>query len=279
MTQQTFVELSDGVRIPQVGLGTWKLDAAGIGPAVAAALEAGYRHFDTAHAYRNEAALGAAIRASGGARDQLFITSKLPNGRHGYDETLRTFDETMADLGLDVLDLYLVHWPMPKTGNFIDTFKAFIALKRDGRIRSIGVSNFHEPHLERLIGETGTVPSVNQIEVSPVFQQKRLRDFNARLGIMTESWRPLGGGGILDHPVLKEIAGRHGKSVSQIALRWHVQSGLIVIPKSSNPERIRQNIDIFDFELDAEDMARIEVLDSPDGRRGINPDEGEFLQV
>ena len=279
MTQQTFIELSDGNSIPQLGLGTWKLDGESMGAVVEAALEAGYRHFDTAYAYRNEAALGRALKSSGVNRDELFITSKLPSGRHGYDSTLSTFDETMDNLGLDVLDLYLIHWPMPKTGNFVDTFKAFIKLKEEGRIKSIGVSNFHEAHVEKLIAETGVTPVVDQVELSPVFQQKKLRAFHEGHGIKTESWSPLGTGDVLDNGVLKTIGDKHGKTAAQVTIRWHIQSGLIVIPKSSNPKRIRQNIAVFDFALDAEDMARIEQLDSGSGRTGANPDDSEFLQV
>jgi len=279
MTQQSFIELSDGNRIPQVGLGTWKLDGANMQGVVDAALAAGYRHFDTAYAYRNEAALGAALKASGVAADELFITSKLPSGRHGYDSTLQTFDETMANLGVDVLDLYLIHWPMPQTGNFVDTFKAFIKLKEEGRIKSIGVSNFHKAHLEKLIAETGVTPVVDQIELSPMFQQKDLRGFLDGQNIRTESWSPLGTGEVLDNGVLKAIAGKYGKSAAQVTIRWHIQNGLIVIPKSSNPDRIKQNFEVFDFELDADDMAKIDALDSASGRTGANPDNSEFLQV
>lgn len=279
MTQQTYISLNDGHSIPQLGLGTWKLDAANMGTVVDAALAAGYRHFDTAYAYRNEKALGDALKASGVARDELFITSKLPSGRHGYESTLRTFDETMENLGVDVLDLYLIHWPLPRTGNFVDTFKAFIKLQEDGRIKSIGVSNFHEAHLDKLIAETGVTPSVDQIELSPVFQQKPLRAVHDKHGIKTESWSPLGTGDVLDNPELKSIGDKHGKTPAQVTIRWHIQNGLIVIPKSSNPERIKQNFQVFDFELDADDMAKIEKLDRADGRTGANPDEAEFSQV
>ncbi|AEQ52125.1 aldo/keto reductase [Pelagibacterium halotolerans] len=279
MTQQSFIELSDGNTIPQVGLGTWKLDSANMQAVVEAAIAAGYRHFDTAYAYRNEAALGAALKASGVGEDELFITSKLPSGRHGFESTLRTFDETMANLGVDVLDLYLIHWPMPKTGNFVDTFKAFITLKEEGRIKSIGVSNFHQAHLEKLMKETGVTPVVNQIELSPAFQQKELRAFNEKHGITTESWSPLGRGDVLENPTIREIAQKHGRTPGQVTIRWHIQNGLIVIPKSANPQRIAENFGVFDFALDDEDMGKIATLDSVDGRTGVNPDEGEFLQV
>ena len=279
MTQQSFIELSDGNMIPQVGLGTWKLDSANMQRVVEAAIEAGYRHFDTAYAYRNEAALGAALKASGLGANELFVTSKLPSGRHGYDSTLKTFDETMANLGVDVLDLYLIHWPMPKTGNFIDTFKAFIKLKEEGRIKSIGVSNFHEAHIEKLIAETGVTPVIDQIELSPMFQQKELRGFLEGKAIKIESWSPLGTGNVVDNGVLKAIGEKHGKTPAQVTIRWHIQNGLIVIPKSSNPDRIRQNFEVFDFALDADDMEKIDALDSANGRTGGNPDEAEFLQV
>lgn len=279
MTQQSFIEFSDGNTIPQVGLGTWKLDSANMQGVVEAAIGAGYRHFDTAYAYRNEAALGAALKASGIGEDDVFITSKLPSGRHGFESTLKTFDETMANLGVDMLDLYLIHWPMPRTGNFVDTFKAFIKLKEDGRIKSIGVSNFHQAHLEKLMEATGVAPAVNQIELSPVFQQKELRAFNDKHGIRTESWSPLGRGDVLESPAIREIAQKHGRTAGQVTIRWHIQNGLIVIPKSANPQRIAENFGVFDFELDAEDMGKIATLDSADGRTGVNPDEGEFLQV
>ncbi|WMT89747.1 aldo/keto reductase [Pelagibacterium sp. H642] len=279
MSQQTFIELSDGNRIPQVGLGTWQLSSTSMPAVIDAALAAGYRHFDTAYAYRNESALGDALKASGVERSELFVTSKLPNGRHGYDETLRTFDETMANLGLDTLDLYLIHWPMPQTGNFVDTFKAFISLKEQGRISSIGVSNFHQPHLEKLIAETGVVPVVNQIELSPVFQQKALRAFNDKHGIRTESWSPLGKGRVLDNSTIAAIAEKHGKTAGQVVIRWHIENGFIVIPKSANPERIAENFAVFDFALDEDDMDRIGRMDDAGGRTGVNPDEGEFLQV
>lgn len=279
MTQQSFIDLSDGNKIPQLGLGTWKLDSENMAPVVEAALEAGYRHFDTAYAYRNEAALGDAVHSSGVPRDEIFITSKLPSGRHGYDSTLKTFDETMANLKLDVIDLYLIHWPMPKTGNFVDTFKAMIKLKDEGRIKSIGVSNFHQDHLDKLIGETGVTPVVNQVEVSPAFQQRELRAYNDKLGIATESWSPLGTGSLLDNETIRQIGEKYGKSAAQVVIRWHLDEGLIVIPKSANSGRIAENFNVFDFTLDAEDTLAMDNLDDRDGRTGANPDDAEFLQV
>ena len=279
MTQQSFIDLSDGNKIPQLGLGTWKLDSENMAPVVEAALEAGYRHFDTAYAYRNEAALGAAIHSSGVPRNEIFITSKLPSGRHGYDSTLKTFDETMANLKLDVIDLYLIHWPMPKTGNFVDTFKAMIKLKDEGRIKSIGVSNFHQDHLDKLIGETGVTPVVNQVEVSPAFQQRELRAYNDKLGIATESWSPLGTGSLLDNETIRQIGEKYGKSAAQVVIRWHLDKRLIVIPKSANSGRIAENFNVFDFTLDAEDTLAMDNLDDRDGRTRANPDDAEFLQV
>ncbi|WP_404402889.1 aldo/keto reductase [Pelagibacterium halotolerans] len=273
MTQQQLVRLNDGVDIPQLGLGVFQVPPDETESVVSEALAAGYRHIDTAAAYRNEEGVGAAIANSGIARDEIFVTTKLWNARHGFDETLRAFDESMKKLRLDVLDLYLIHWPMPHKDLYVDTFKAFIRLKEQGRIRSIGVSNFTEDHLARVIDETGVTPSVNQIEVHPDFQQRALRAFQDERGIKTESWSPLGQGKLLDHPTITAIAKKHGKSPAQAIIRWHLDLGLIVFPKSATPSRIRENLDVFDFQLDADDLGAIAQMDDPNGRDGPDPRE------
>jgi 2,5-diketo-D-gluconate reductase A len=276
MAQIPSIMLNDGVSIPQLGLGTWQVSNDKAEQLVRSAFDMGYRHIDTAAGYENEEGVGAAVRNSGLPREEIFVTSKLRNSNHGYDEALKAFDATMDRLGLDVLDLYLIHWPMPHKDKYVETFKAFIKLKEDGRIRSIGVSNFTIEYLTRVIDETGVVPSVNQIELHPEFQQHELRAFHDKHGIKTESWSPLGAGRLIDHPVLKAIGEKHGKSGVQAMLRWHVQQGLIVFPKSSNAERMRQNIEIFDFELDADDMAKIAALDDANGRGGADPVTARF---
>lgn len=273
MTEQPHVRLNDGVDIPQLGLGVFQVPEDETEAVVSAALKAGYRHIDTAAAYRNEEGVGAAIANSGIAREDIFVTTKLWNARHGFDETLKAFDESMKKLRLDVLDLYLIHWPMPHKDLYIDTFKAFIKLKEEGRIRSIGVSNFTEDHLARVIDETGVTPSVNQIELHPDFQQRALRAFQDKHAIKTESWSPLGQGKLLNDPVLSAIAQKHGKTPAQVIIRWHLDLGFIVFPKSATPARIRENFDVFDFKLDSEDLGKIEQMDDPNGRDGPDPTE------
>jgi diketogulonate reductase-like aldo/keto reductase len=265
------VKLNNGVTMPQLGFGVWQVPDAEATPAVAEALKAGYRSIDTAAAYGNEAGTGAAIAQSGLSRDDVFVTTKLWNDDHGYDATKRAFDESLRKLGLDVLDLYLIHWPTPARDNYVDTWKAFVELQKEGRVRAIGVSNFQPEHLRRLIDETGVVPAVNQIELHPYFQQDDLRAFNAEHGIQTEAWSPLGQGGeLLSDPVVQKIALAHGKSPAQIVLRWHLQIGNIVIPKSVTPSRIKENIDVFGFTLDTEDLAAISALNE-DRRLGSDP--------
>ena len=205
-------------------------------------------------------------------RDEIFVTTKLANPNHGFDETLRAFDESLGRLGLDAVDLYLVHWPRPSVNRYLDTWRALIRLKEEGRARSIGVSNFTIPTLERIIGETGVVPVLNQIELHPRFQQADMRAFHAEHGIVTQSWSPLGRGRVTDDPVITDLAARYGKTWAQIVIRWHLDSGLAVIPRSVSPERIRQNIDVLDFRLAPEDIARIGELDSREGRIGAHPD-------
>lgn len=271
MTEQTFLTLNDGVRIPQMGLGTWQLSDAEVTGLVLEAFRIGYRHIDTAAGYENERGVGRAVAQAGLEREEIFITSKLRNGEHGYDRTLRAFEGTMERLGLDVLDLYLIHWPSPREGKYVESWKAFIRLKEEGRIRSIGVSNFNPDHLERIIGETGVVPSVNQIELHPCFQRRDLRRTHLDKSIAIESWSPLGKGNLLGDPVITEIADKHGKTPGQVVIRWHIEQGLIVFPKTANMARLAENFDVFDFSLDADDMERMAGLDQADGRTGPDP--------
>lgn len=268
--------LNDGTKIPQLGLGVWKMpddEAPGI---ILSALNAGYRHIDTAAAYGNEAGVGRGIAESDVPREEIFVTSKLWNDRQGYDAALRAFDETMDKLGFDTLDLYLIHWPMPAQDQYVDSWKALIRLREEGRIRAIGVSNFLPDHLERLIEETGEAPAINQIELHPYFQQAKQREVHEKLGIATECWSPLGQGEALSDAILTEIASRYGKSAAQVILRWQIQLGLVTIPKSSNHDRMRENISIFDFELTEAEMAQIKDLDSAEGRIGPDPATAKF---
>ncbi|TNF15075.1 MAG: aldo/keto reductase [Rhodobacteraceae bacterium] len=268
--------LNDGTKIPQLGLGVWKMpddEAPGI---ILSALNAGYRHIDTAAAYGNEAGVGRGIAESDVPREEIFVTSKLWNDRQGYDAALRAFDETMGKLGFDTLDLYLIHWPMPAQDQYVDSWKALIRLREEGRIRAIGVSNFLPDHLERLIEETGEAPAINQIELHPYFQQAKQREVHEKLGIATECWSPLGQGEALSDAILTEVASRYGKSAAQVILRWQIQLGLVTIPKSSNHDRMRENISIFDFELTEAEMAQIKDLDSAEGRIGPDPATAKF---
>jgi 2,5-diketo-D-gluconate reductase A len=250
--------MNNGLQIPQLGFGVFLVPPEQTKQAVTEALKAGYRLIDTAQGYRNEEGVGAAIAESDVPRDELFITTKLTNSEHGYDTTLAAFDGSMDKLGIDVLDLFLIHWPLPMFDRYVETWRAFEKLLADGRVRSIGVSNFEIPHLQRLLAETDVTPAVNQIELHPEFPQEQLREFHQQHGILTESWGPLGQGkGLLENPQIVEVAQRKDRTPAQVVLRWHVQLGCVVIPKSVNPDRIRENINIFDFELDDADMAEI----------------------
>ncbi|MFB6769351.1 MULTISPECIES: aldo/keto reductase [unclassified Streptomyces] len=265
--------LNNGVEMPQLGFGVWQVPDDEAETAVVQALEAGYRSIDTAAIYGNEEGTGRALAASGVAREDLFVTTKLWNSEQGYDTTLRAFDASMAKLGLEYLDLYLIHWPMPAEGRYVDTYKAFEKLLADGRVRAIGVSNFLPEHLERLTGETSVVPAVNQIELHPHLQQHASREVHAEQGIATEAWSPLGSGkGILDIPAIVAIAQKHNRTPAQVVLRWHLQLGNVVIPKSVTPSRIKENIDVFGFTLDTEDLAAISALNE-DRRLGSDPAE------
>jgi diketogulonate reductase-like aldo/keto reductase len=263
--------MNNGIQIPQLGFGVFLIPAEETEKAVSEALSAGYRLIDTAQGYRNEEGVGAAMASAGIQRDELFITTKLTNSEQGYDKALRAFDESMNKLGLDVLDLFLIHWPLPMFDEYVETWRAFERLLSDGRVLSIGVSNFEIEHLERLLAETDVTPAVNQVELHPEFPQEELREFHAEHGILTESWGPLGQGkGLLENPHIVDVARRSARTPGQVVLRWHIQLGNVVIPKSVNPGRIRENIDIFDFELDESDMQAIEQVRT--GRRlGADP--------
>lgn len=263
--------LNNGVEMPQLGFGVWQVPDTEAETAVATALEAGYRSIDTAAAYGNEEGTGRAIANSGVPREDLFVTTKLWNSDHGYDSTLRAFDTSLSKLGLDHVDLYLIHWPVPARGRYVDTYKAFEKLLADGRVRAIGVSNFLPEHLEQLAAETSVVPAVNQIELHPHLQQHAAREYHAERGIATEAWSPLGSGkGILEVPAIVAIARKHGRTAAQVVLRWHIQLGNVVIPKSVTPSRIEENFDVFGFTLDAEDLAAIRALNE-DRRLGPHP--------
>ena len=268
MTQVPSQDLNDGRTIPQLGLGVWQVPADAAAETVREALRIGYRYVDTAMIYGNEAGVGAAVRD---CPDWVFVTTKLWNADQGHDATLKAFDASMGQLGLETLDLYLIHWPLPSVGRFVESWRAMVRLRDEGRVSSIGVSNFRIEDLERIIGETGVVPATNQIELHPAFQQRALRDFHARHGIVTTSWSPLGQGKALANPVLTRIAAKHGRTPAQVVIRWHIENGLNVIPKSNNPTRLAENVDVFGFALDDEDLAAIEGLDRADGRIGADP--------
>lgn len=266
------ITLNDGNTIPQLGFGVWQVPDDEATPAVAEAIKAGYRLIDTAEGYDNEEGVGKAIRDSGIDRSQLFITSKLRNGAHAYDEAIKAFDLSAKKLGLDYLDMFLIHWPVPEQDKYADAWRALVELKNQGRIRSIGVSNFLPEYLDRIVEETGAKPVVNQVELHPQYQQRDIREYHRQHDIALECYSPLGSGAVLDNEVLAEIAEKHGKSVSQIILRWELDQGLIVIPKSTHAERIGQNIDVFGFSLDDEDRQKIDALDDPEnGKTGSFP--------
>ncbi|MFE9726710.1 aldo/keto reductase [Streptomyces sp. NPDC005794] len=265
------VTLNNGVTIPQLGFGVFQVPDDETTAAVTGALEAGYRSIDTAAVYGNETGVGRALADSGLAREELFVTTKLWNADQGYDSALAAFDASLAKLGLDHVDLYLIHWPTPARDLYVDTWRALEKLLADGRIRAAGVSNFQPAHLRRLREESSLVPAVNQIELHPGLQQSELRAVHAEYGIATEAWSPLAQGALLDDAVLVSLAERHGKTPAQVVLRWHLQLGNVVIPKSVTPARIRQNIDVFDFELSAADMDAVAGLDRG-MRTGPDPD-------
>ena len=262
MANQPTITLNNGVEIPQVGFGVYQIAPDEVRAATEDALSAGYRHIDTAAAYQNEAGVGEAVRHSGIPREELFVTTKLRNADQGYESTLRAFDQSRKTLGLDVIDLYLIHWPYPSHDRYVESWKALESLYADGSVRAIGVSNFLPEHLERILAEGSIVPAVNQIEVHPTFQQAALTSFAARKGIATESYSPLGQGADLSGTTVVAIAERHGVTPAQVVLRWHMQLGLIVIPKSVTPERVRQNLDVLGFSLSREEMKDMALLES-----------------
>ena len=276
MNTPTHITLHDGNIIPQLGLGVWQTPSDVAVSAVKTAIEAGYRHIDTAAIYGNEEGVGEGLRAAGLPRDKIFVTTKVWNADQGFDATLKAATTSLKRLGVDHVDLYLIHWPAPKKELYVETWRALIRLKEEGKARSIGVSNFAVEHLDRIIGETGVSPVLNQIELHPRFQQNALRKAHADRGIATQSWSPLGQGTLLADPAIATIAAKHGRTPAQVIIRWHIDNGLIVIPKSVTPSRIVQNFDVFGFALDAEDLAAIAKLDSSDGRIGPNPTTAEF---
>ncbi|SDJ52795.1 aldo/keto reductase [Streptomyces indicus] len=274
MSKVPSITLNNGVAMPQLGFGVWQVPDDEATKAVATALEAGYRSIDTAAIYGNEEGTGKALAASGIAREELFVTTKLWNSEQGHDSTLKAFDTSLAKLGLDYVDLYLIHWPLPSKDLYVDTYKAFEKIYESGRAKAIGVSNFTVETMERLLGETSVVPVINQIELHPQLQQAELRALHAKHGIATEAWSPLGQGkGLLEVPTIVAIAQKHGRTPAQVVLRWHLQLGNVVIPKSVTPSRIAENIDVFGFELDAEDLGALAALD--EGKR-LGPDPAVF---
>ncbi|MGW7291359.1 aldo/keto reductase [Streptomyces xiamenensis] len=276
MSSVPHVTLNNGEEIPQLGFGVWQVPDDQATDAVSSALEAGYRHIDTAAIYRNEVGTGKALAASGLPREELFVTTKLWNSDHGYDDALRAIDVSLEKLGLEYVDLYLIHWPTPMYDQYVEAWKAMEQIYADGKAKAIGVSNFRPAHLRRVIDEGTIVPAINQIELHPNFSQAESRGVHAELGIATEAYSPLGSGkGLLDDPKLAEIGAKHGRTPAQVVLRWHLQLGNVVIPKSVTPARIKENIDVFGFALDADDIAAIAALDT-NTRVGADPETAAF---
>jgi len=270
------VLLNNGVEIPQLGFGVFQIKPADTVQAVTTALEAGYRHIDTAEMYGNEKEVGEAIRASGIDADDVFVTSKLNNGFHAYDDALRAFDQTLAALGTERIDLFLIHWPLPTVIDYIPTWRALEKIYADGRARAIGLSNFQPHHIRKIHAETDVPPAVNQIELHPFLTQDELRAFDAEHQIATEAWSPIAQGGVLDDPTIDQIAKEHGKTPAQVVLRWHIELGNIVFPKSVTPARIKENFEIFDFELTAEEIGMISGLNKNE-RTGPDPDKFDYI--
>ena len=272
--EQALVRLSDGHMMPQLGFGVFKVDPAEAQALVADAIRAGYRAIDTAMMYKNETGVGAGVRDSGTPQDEIFVTTKLWNDDQGHDKTLAAFDASTRRLGLDTLNLYLIHWPHPKADLYVETWKAMVRLQEEGRVKSIGVSNFLPEYLERIIGETGVTPVLNQIELHPKFQQRAIRDFHKQHDIHIESWSPLGQSQILKDETIGGIAKKHGKTPAQIVIRWHLDQGILTIPKASDRGHMVDNLAVGGFSLDGDDMAAIAALDEPNGR--IGPDPANF---
>jgi 2,5-diketo-D-gluconate reductase A len=271
MTQVPDITLNNGVRIPQLGFGVFKVPPAETRAATRAALEVGYRHIDTAEMYGNERGVGEAVRDSGLDRDEVFVTSKLDNGFHAYDAALAAFDRTLAELGFDHVDLFLIHWPLPRVGDFVETWRAMEAIEESGRARAVGVSNFQPHHLDRVLAETSVVPAINQVEVHPFLVQEDVRAYDTKHGIATEAWSPLARGKVVDDATIRAIAEAHGRTPAQVTIRWHLQRGDVVIPKSVTRSRIEENFAVFDFELGDDELAAITALDRGQ-RTGPDPD-------
>ena len=276
MTSVPNITLNSGVEIPQLGFGVFQIPPADTKAATLAALEVGYRHIDTAEMYRNERGVGEAVRDSGLKREDLFVTSKLNNSFHAHDAAMKAFDETLATLDIEYLDLFLIHWPLPAVGDFVDTWKAMIEMHASGRVRAIGVSNFQPAHIRRLLDETDHIPSVNQIEVHPYLTQDDVRAYDFDNGIATEAWSPIAQGLVLGDPVITTIAERLGKTAAQVTLRWHIQRGDIIFPKSVQRDRMVENFEIFDFELTAVDVDAINALNRNE-RTGPDPDVNNWV--
>ncbi len=275
MTQQPHIKLNDGQIMPQLGLGVWQADNKQVISAVETALDAGYRAIDTAAIYENEEGVGSALHNASLPREELFITTKLWNNRHGSQAPQQALEESLIKLKLDYVDLYLIHWPVPQQGKFVETWKALIKLKEQGLIKSIGVSNFNSSHIQKLLDETGVSPTVNQIELHPLFQQRQMHSWNATHHIATESWSPLaqGGDGVFDHAIITALSIKYGKTPAQIVIRWHLDNGLLVIPKSVTPARIRENFNVLDFRLDKDELGKIATLDIS---KRLGPDPETF---
>jgi len=271
VTEVPRIEFNDGHSIPQLGFGVFRIPPEDAERLVTEAIEVGYRHIDTAWGYFNEEGVGAAVRNCGLARDELFVTTKVWNSSQGREPAIESFERSMETLGLDVLDLLLIHWPAPANDLYVETWETFVELRESGRVRSIGVSNFESEHIDRIVAATGVVPAINQVELHPFFQQRALRDYHATHGIVTEAWGPIARGAVGDDPLLVTLASSWGRTPAQIALRWELQHGIVTIPKSATSARIAANFDVFDFELSADDMAMIDALDRPDGRFGPLP--------
>jgi len=272
MTSVPDLTLNNGVTIPQLGFGVFQIPPDATRKATLTALEVGYRHVDTAQMYGNEAGVGQAVRDSGLDRGDVFVTSKLNNSFHAYDDALAAFDKSLAELEFDYLDLFLVHWPMPAVGDFVETWRAMEEIYRSGRSKAIGVSNFQPNHLDRLRAETDVLPAVNQVEVHPYFTQTDVRSYGVEHGIVTEAWSPIAQGKVLDDPTIGRIAKRYGKTPAQVTLRWHIQRGDVVFPKSATRSRVQENFAIFDFELADDDVTDISLLDREE-RIGPHPDK------
>ncbi len=274
------LELNDGHKIPQLGFGVFQIPPKDTAQAVSTAFEVGYRHIDTAEMYRNERGVGEALRASGLDRAEVFITSKLNNGFHSPDDARWAFEHTLVELGTDYVDLFLIHWPLPTLygGDYVSTWKTLEEFSQDGRARSIGVSNFQVEHLQRLAASADVTPAVNQIELHPYLLNDAVRAYGEQNGILTEAWSPIAQGQVLDDPVITAIAERLGRSPAQVVLRWHIQRGSIVFPKSTTPSRIAENFELFDFELQPDEVSATAALDKgEDGRTGPNPDTFAFI--